>query len=499
MSRLDDLVAMENGAVPQRSATALVAATGASAIVGVAVVNGWEWLRTGEREGLCIVLAIVLAALALLPWAIGHLRRPFDMLEPTVVVGFIVMLAYVLPAFGMLAGTDVSWARGGESRASRPMLQLLAPALALVIAGVGSFQLAYYGTGAFESRARGTSAPSNAGRLHAGREVDARRLRRWTLLLAALAAPALLAFMIIVGGPAELLNRLNDRVRLFAGLNYLLVPITSLLALALVHYCRDLAETGRVRWSVWAASAAALAVNLLQGSKTNVLGIAFAFLAGHHYFRRRVSTFAALVAAVVAVVAAMVYDLYFREYLVIREVVSIDLTLSPFEVARLGWAAFASNAFVQLPVLMLMLDGIPNIIPFQLGRPYVALLLMPIPRAIFPGKPPVGTEIFSNAFFPDLLVDGTSMPTSMLGEFYFNFGPLGVIIGAAIAGWVARRAYRLVSHGHLSLWNVAVYGAFVAMLFPWIRGDTFGPTVFFVQLVGPVLLLRRLTAPGGPA
>lgn len=465
-------------------ATWMVAATALAALTAVAGVAGWEWLRSGERESVCFALATLLALLSILPWVVGHLRRRFDMLEPAVVLGLIVLLAYVLPGFGILAGADVAWQRAGW-RARLPTLTLLAPALALAVAGLGSFLGSYYATGAVLRRPPSLPGPS----------ADPRRLRRWTVVFAVGAVVSLTVFVVLVGGPVELLSRLNDRVRLFAGLNYLLAPVTALISLALVHFCRDLAERGAVRWRVWAGVGAAFGVNLLQGSKTSVLGTAFAFLAAHHYFRRRVSTLAAVSAAVVGIVAAMAYDLFFREYLVIRAVVSLDLSLNPLEVVRLGWAAFSSNAFVQLPVLMLMLDGMPDVLPFQLGRPYIALLLMPIPRALFPSKPPVGTEIFSSAFFPDLLVDGTSMPTSMLGEFYFNFGPAGVLVGCAVAGVIARRMYARAEHARPSTWDVAVYGAFVATLFPWVRGDTFGPTIFFLTVVGPVLLLRRLSTP----
>jgi hypothetical protein len=163
------------------------------------------------------------------------------------------------------------------------------------------------------------------------------------------------------------------------------------------------------------------------------------------------------------------------------------------DAALAAWVAFATNAFVQVQVLMLMVDGIPGTLPFQLGKPYLALVLMPIPRALFPDKPPVGTEVFSQAFFGDLLDQGTSIPTSLVGEFYLNFGAVGVALGGMLLGAVLARAYSWMLRNREQPATVPIYALTMATLLPWVRGDTFGPTVFYLAVALPLALLARVS------
>jgi hypothetical protein len=38
----------------------------------------------------------------------------------------------------------------------------------------------------------------------------------------------------------------------------------------------------------------------------------------------------------------------------------------------------------------------------------------------------------------------------------------------------------------------ALYAMFIGTLLPWVRGDTFGPTVFFAGVATPILVPARL-------
>jgi len=200
-----------------------------------------------------------------------------------------------------------------------------------------------------------------------------------------------------------------------------------------------------------------------------------------------------VVLGVAAPFAALSFDLFFREYLINGIITTLGFDISLLAAARDGWNMFYANAFFQTQVLMLMVDGMPQTLPFQLGQPYIAVLAMPIPRVWFPDKPPVGTEVFSRAFFPDLLDQGTSMPTSLVGEFYMNFGVAGVLLGGLLVGWGMRALYTWLLRRRHEPMVAPLYGLVIGTLLPWIRGDTFGPTVSFLVVALPLFTIARLS------
>ena len=65
-------------------------------------------------------------------------------------------------------------------------------------------------------------------------------------------------------------------------------------------------------------------INALLGSKTNLLSVLLALLVVRHYLVKPIKPLPALVLAVGGVVLALGFDLYFREFLVIRQISSIN-------------------------------------------------------------------------------------------------------------------------------------------------------------------------------
>jgi oligosaccharide repeat unit polymerase len=463
----------------------LVGAATVTAAVAVAGTVLWPSLSHGVPLALVSLLIALNAFLATIPIIIGRTRRQFDLFEPTVIIGLIWFFAYVFPAIAILIGGDIAWLQWGL-RAKQDTVPLLAQALSVSAAGLIGLHLAYYFP--YVGSARRVVSHSTSW------ELDPRRFRVWSILIG-LGALAMFSLLVAqVGGLGVLLSRLNDRVRLLSGLNYLAAPAVSLLSILLVAYAAWLRRGSRAGGvAVFALALVGFGVNVTLGSKTNVFCILLALLVTRHYLYKPVRPLFAVALGLGGVVLAMAFDLFFREFLVIKEVASFNLNAAPAEMARLAWFAFSSNAFVQLQGLMLIIDGVPDLLPFQLGRPYLAMVLILVPRGLFPGKPPIITEIFSRAYFPDLLSEGTSIPTSMVGEFYINFGVLGVLLGGIVIGAALRRAYQTLRERPYEPGVIPVYALIVATLLPWIRGDSFGPTVFFVSVVAPMWVLIRLS------
>ena len=464
----------------RRSAVAL------GAVLGLATVAAALQAEAAAPWAGPELFSALLLGLVSIPFLIALSQRRLDLFEPTVVLAGIWLVAYVLPGISIAAGAYPLWNEWGK-RALGDTRPLLASALALSAEFFGAVLIGYY------------LVPAPAANQTSHRRLDLGRMWGWSIAMEATAIFLFGALIQQLGGPGVLLSSLNDRVRLFSGLNYLGLPILCFFSIALLGYAESLNEGREASPRLIAFMVVAFGINTLNGTKTNLFSFLLALIIVRHYLTRPVRLATAASVVVGAAFAAVAYDLFFREYLVSGLVTSLSLQGSPLDTLREAWIQFSSNTFVHVPVLMLMVDAIPTTLPFQLGKPYGALLTMPIPRVLFPAKPPVGTEIFSRALFGDLLDQGTSVPTTLVGEFYMNFGVLGVLLGGLLVGAGLRLLYRRMLRRRREPTVTPVYALVVATLFPWSRGDTFGPTVFFLAVCAPLWLLARLSRRASPA
>ncbi len=453
-------------------------------VAGLSVGAALAWLgetsiasRPAEHA---LLTALVLSAL---PWLTAFARGKLDPFEPTLLLSGIWLLAYIMPAAQILGGRDAVW-DVWYTKTQAPTGELLARALFVSNTFLAVLFITFYGSGLI---LRQTQTPARH------RPVVSRlRFSSGLLVLAALSSLTLLT--LAVGGPNALLSNLNDRVRLFWGLNYLSVPIVALFAVMLASYSERALRRQPVGLGFALFAASAFALNSALGSKTNVLAAGLALVVTRHYLVKplRVRWLAFIAAA--AVVLGVGYDVVFREYLRLGEVVTVDASAAPMEIITNAWGTFSGNAFFQLQALMLMVDGMPAVIPYQGLEHYRALLLMPIPRAFYPGKPPLGTARFTWAFFPELDPFETwTIPTTLVGEFYMSAGIAGVVIGALVVGGLLRVAYAWSCRNRWELHAAPLYGLVAGTLLPWVRGDTFGPTVFFASVAVPLYLLSRFS------
>jgi hypothetical protein len=109
------------------------------------------------------------------------------------------------------------------------------------------------------------------------------------------------------------------------------------------------------------------------------------------------------------------------------------------------------SRFSQLDGLLLTLDRVPHLLPFQYGNTFIPqLLVAPIPRALWPQKPTLSTgRRFAIEFFDvnDSKSEvGTNASIGMIAEFYYNFGYFGMagflLIGVLIRFfWERMKAY----------------------------------------------------------
>jgi hypothetical protein len=144
-----------------------------------------------------------------------------------------------------------------------------------------------------------------------------------------------------------------------------------------------------------------------------------------------------------------------------------------------------------------MLDGFtmlmqvyPEFLPYGLGREHLEILMRPIPRSVWPGKP-VGswTQKLAVASGTDLY--GTGISPSLYGSFYGEGGVLGVILLSALYGWLFA-LYVNWANRFASLLRWMLRGVLIASLFALMRGgDLPGIAAFIGMSYWPLAVFVR--------
>ncbi len=93
--------------------------------------------------------------------------------------------------------------------------------------------------------------------------------------------------------------------------------------------------------------------------------------------------------------------------------------------------------FLDLTKTAHVLDSVPRDFDYQYGKTMVSWLLAPIPRALWPEKPPIGAgQDLGPAIFDSR--KGTGVPPGIVAELYLNFGLGGILFGLFFAGFLLR-------------------------------------------------------------
>ena len=110
---------------------------------------------------------------------------------------------------------------------------------------------------------------------------------------------------------------------------------------------------------------------------------------------------------------------------------------------------------------MQVIQYVPTDVGYLWGSTYAKFFFWPIPRSMWPEKPEGISRIAVRYFYPEMYEKGVSMSPTIIGEAYFNFGVLGVIIIMALFGVICQSLYTFLKKNRGNIGAIAVY-AFVA-------------------------------------
>jgi hypothetical protein len=141
----------------------------------------------------------------------------------------------------------------------------------------------------------------------------------------------------------------------------------------------------------------------------------------------------------------------------------------------------------MLDGFMMVLDVYPRHLNFSYGMEHIEILLRPIPRQFWPGKPVGG---YHNKLGLNNLEQGTvGISQTIYGSFYGEGGVGGIVILSIIYGWLFVKLFRYAMRYESDM-KWLLKGIIIASFIPILRGgDLPGIVAFLMMSYWPVLIL----------
>jgi len=428
------------------------------------------------------MFVVGLGVVLVLPLIIRGLRRTFDPFEPIVVFALAYGVMFVARPASMLAHGDLSY-YGVDIRGTLPLALLLA-----LVGGV-AFVCGY--------ELRAGSALGRA--LPKPREIKTRVGVVGAGIMIALALVALLVivwpvggfrrFTILLEGQTWEVGQLLSARGLYPLMAAMLVIPAAILLLAL-----GLRERRR---GLLAAAALtfvfALGVMVPLGARTFLLPLVGGCVT-LAYVRR-----GARPRAVTVVALAMFAFVASYAAITVREPgkrAHLDRHLQEF--IQRPWVAFSPVTEGEDANMAPVLAGALRVVPSDLDYRYGAatlgdLVLRPIPRTVWPGKPKPSRLRVVSTVWPSLAPDGFQPEFSPLLVFYWDFGIAGVFAGMAFFGIACRMLYEWFLRHRTNFAAQMIFAISLWLVPAGARNDPVETIVFACVLVLPLIVLERVS------
>lgn len=144
---------------------------------------------------------------------------------------------------------------------------------------------------------------------------------------------------------------------------------------------------------------------------------------------------------------------------------------------------FTKEDTAMAPTLAILLNNLGSNIPFQYGKSYLNLVVKPIPRTLWPGKPVEFDTQMMRVLFPTYAATGVGFAFSAISEPLVNFGLIGVVFFFVGIGILNRLNLERLTKGRSSA-GVFLNAWLAGFMFVLIRGNL---SVDFQRAVFPLM------------
>jgi hypothetical protein len=389
--------------------------------------------------------ALFLLLVYLLPLYCLWLKRDLtgegqDLFQPAL---FICGLGILSIPYMFLIAQDLSF-RSPELRLSRWVNDLEATALGYVLLNAVMVSLMLIGAYSRTARAVGGWLPLVAVR------TSRASVTRAAVFAAAVGGAMYLYFIHQIGGLGFLWAHMYLRTALGAGMGYLTMAYSILLTLsgALFVYRLRFNNGRAARLGTFVVVGLLCVILVSTGGRSSLLNVLILVILTLHYAvrrRKRLFTPGMLVLGTALFLVAVIVPM-FRNSGTYDKYTGNPNLLARDAMRNLAPIASQFSGFDRTAVMLNYFT--PE--RMWLGRGYLDLLYAPIPRSIFPRKPPVDDGVYFKEIAdgrrvtpsrPAFEMRPTSWPMGTLAT-YMNFGPAGLIAAMLLSGVVVGATYR---------------------------------------------------------
>ncbi len=157
------------------------------------------------------------------------------------------------------------------------------------------------------------------------------------------------------------------------------------------------------------------------------------------------------------------------------------------------WLEFSYDAGIY-NTFYAMIKNIPKNYNFVYGYTYLAALIQPIPRALLPNKGSGGPSIGLNIFDGNPIPAESGVAYPMIGDFYVNFGIIGIVIFMFVFGISLRLLWEYLRLLGKSNWTKIIFAISLSYLIQFIsRGSPSQILTQWFFIVFPVIFGQWLT------
>lgn len=429
---------------------------------GVAVIAGLGVSWIGQAEVIWLEFILLIMVL-LIPFAVVMVRHRLEFFELAHFFVLSLGIFYVAPLVYSLLfdGSSI------ESNA-------FSEAIGYLIMGSLCFYVAYYSR---FGRAIAMAFP---------RFEQYRFIRvRFRMVLLGFLLIALVSFLIVVarsGGPLFYVTHLGERVIFWEKLGYLWWGVLLVIPSLWSYYAYLLDTRGKAHFGFWILVCFSVVFLVSLGSRWNIISLSLGLLIIRHYAVRRVKLGQLIGLGVIL----LVFSFFFQFY---RNYISIEYYMQIREQGDL-LSRFVFGSLSGFDSLVLIIEGIPQVLDFQWGRSILDLIWYPIPRLLWADKPEITAMLFCKAFFPEATERGVIRGIPYMGELYLNFGPAGIVIGMLALGLFCRVFYAYMKLNRFGLISILIYVCTIEPLMRSMRGGVFAlVSHFFMNLIPVAIIL----------
>jgi oligosaccharide repeat unit polymerase len=235
----------------------------------------------------------------------------------------------------------------------------------------------------------------------------------------------------------------------------------------------------------------AISLLLLSNSKSPIFVLIFSLVILFYYLKFRISFLGILFGSLFVMLGFVFWEVYFREFMVSGEIVTLYNDFSLAQNLFLKFGDFFLGNFMQVQTVSIIMDAYPFVHSHLYGSSIIMIVVIWIPRILFPGKPLTAAGDFTNSVWPDpVQTNGSTLPPGLIGELYMNFSWIGILIGMILIGYFYGILWRKFTHCPTDFYFSGIAVIFTALLLHFFRGELSAPFLSGVFFILPGVVLR---------